>query len=349
MATIQERRTAKGEKHYRALVRVKSQPVQTATFRRKTDARRWAERTESDLRRGRYFPRETARKRTLAELIDIYCAERLSELSAGDQKNRRLQLAWWRQQIGRTSLAELRPGLIAAQRRRLARRGESGSRRSPATQNRYVAALSAALTYAVNELEWLESNPARKVPRIGEPRGRLRILESEERVRFLEACRSAANPRLYPLVLAAISTGMRRGELLRLRWRDLDRSRGVAIVHQSKNNTRRAVPVPPQAFEALAVLDVGDSERLIFANAYGKAPFPQGAFARALDEAKIRDFTFHDCRHTAASYLAMSGATLAEIAEILGHKTLQMVKRYAHLTEQHTVAVSQRMAARFLS
>ncbi len=76
--------------------------------------------------------------------------------------------------------------------------------------------------------------------------------------------------------------------------------------------------------------------------------FPKEAFAGALKRAGIRDFRFHDLRHTAASYLAMSGATLSEIAEILGHKTLAMVKRYAHLTEQHTSGVVARMNRRFL-
>lgn len=115
MATIQERKLASGETRFRVLVRVKGAPAQTATFRRKTGARRWAEKTETDLRRGHYFPRETARRRTLGELIDACCTERLSEFSVEDQRNRRTQLAWWQSRIGRCSLAELRPGLIAEQ------------------------------------------------------------------------------------------------------------------------------------------------------------------------------------------------------------------------------------------
>ena len=82
---------------------------------------------------------------------------------------------------------------------------------------------------------------------------------------------------------------------------------------------------------------------LIFANKSGRATFPRKAWETAVSEAKLEDFHFHDLRHSAASYLAMSGATLAEIAEVLGHKTLAMVKRYAHLTEQHTSAVVKRM------
>ena len=82
---------------------------------------------------------------------------------------------------------------------------------------------------------------------------------------------------------------------------------------------------------------------LIFANESGKAPFPKKPWQEAVLEAQIEDFRFHDLRHAAASYLAESGATLADIAEILGHKTLAMVKRYAHIGEQHTSKVVARM------
>jgi integrase len=85
---------------------------------------------------------------------------------------------------------------------------------------------------------------------------------------------------------------------------------------------------------------------LVFPHVDGTRPFLlRGPWEGAVKEAKIEDFRFHDLRHSAASYLAMNGATLAEIAEILGHKTLQMVKRYSHLTEQHTSQVVSRMNA----
>jgi integrase len=84
----------------------------------------------------------------------------------------------------------------------------------------------------------------------------------------------------------------------------------------------------------------------LFARADGRAPIDlRAAWARALQAAAITDFRFHDLRHSAASYLAMSGASLVEIAAILGHRTLQMVQRYAHLAEGHTASVVARMNA----
>ena len=133
-----------------------------------------------------------------------------------------------------------------------------------------------------------------------------------------------------------------------LRWRDVDLDRGLAIFHKTKNDERRAVPITGRALELIRELSVVrriDTD-LIFVNRWGRARFPREAWDVARDAAGIADFRFHDLRHTAASYLAMSGATLAEIADVLGHKTLMMVKRYSHLTEAHTRGVLERMTSR---
>ncbi len=117
----------------------------------------------------------------------------------------------------------------------------------------------------------------------------------------------------------------------------------------NENQERRVIFFPRQAGEVLREMArTPHISGYVFANRQGKPTFPAKAWQAALRAAQIDDFRYHDLRHSAASYLAMSGATLAEIAEVLGHKTLQMVKRYAHLTEQHTADVVERMAERFL-
>ena len=136
---------------------------------------------------------------------------------------------------------------------------------------------------------------------------------------------------------------------LRLRWRDIDFERGLAVLEETKNKERRAIPIAVLAAELLRQRKKTrrvDTD-LVFVTAQGrKASFPQMAWEKALEGAQIEKFRFHDLRHSAASELAMSGATLAEIAEVLGHKTLAMVKRYSHLTEQHTSKVVARMNER---
>ncbi len=350
MAAIQARKSPDGEVHYRVLVRLTGHPVQTATFRRKTDAKRWAQQVEVAIRNGRYFKTQEAKRRTLGDLVDRYVDEVLSTRPKGKKKLTAL-LTRWKKELGDFVLSDIKPARIAEVRDRLRRETTiRGEKRSPATVNRYLGALSHAYTVAIREWGWVEDHPVRKVERCREARGRVRYLDDRERRRLLDACHENPERRLYPLVVLAISTGARQGELMALRWRDIDLQRGVAILHHTKNRERRAIPLTGPALELMkewATVQQIDTD-LVFAGPKGKPAFPRKAWDAVLEETGIEDFQFHDLRHTAASYLAMSGATLAELAEILGHKTLQMVKRYSHLSQSHTHAVVARMNAAYL-
>jgi len=188
-----------------------------------------------------------------------------------------------------------------------------------------------------------------KVRREKEPGGRVRFLSNDERERLLTACKESVNTYLYPIVTIAISTGARYGEIMKLTWDDVDFERQRIILKDTKNGSTRAVPLAGLAFDEMKALSKVRriDTKLIFAsrNSKGKEKpvLIRTSWETALRKAGIENFHFHDLRHTAASYLAMSGATLAEIAEVLGHKTLQMVKRYAHLSEQHVLSVVERM------
>jgi len=331
---------------YRVMVRLKGHPPESATFSRKTDAGKWAQDTESAIREGRYFKTAEAKKHTLAELIDRYQGEVLSEKPLERRRDQERHLKWWKEELGDYSLADLTPAIIAEKRGLLAK-GTTvrKKRRGPGTVNRYLTSLGHAFSIAVKEWGWLDNNPTQKVRKLKEPRGRVRILSDKERDSLLAACRKSGDRRLYPLVVLALSTGARRGELESLRWADVNLKSGSAVLHNTKNDERRSLPLTGHALEEMKQL--GKVRRLdsdyVFANTEGRPLFPRKAWERAVVEAKLKDLHFHDLRHTAASYLAMSGATLAEIAEVLGHKTLAMVKRYSHLTEQHTSKVVAKM------
>jgi integrase len=350
MANIQQRRARDGSVTWRVQVRLKGHPAETASFERKTDAARWAQRVEAEIRAGRHFPASEARRRTLAEMLERYRQEILPEYDLKERKDRARKLDWWSARLGTRLLAEVTPALISEARMSLARGGPRGKPLAAATQTRYLAVLRHIFGIAVREWEWVTENPVRRVKAPREPRGRVRFLSDEERERLLAVCEKSYEPRLYPLVVLAVSTGARQGELLRLSWADVDLGRGVAVLHKTKNRDRRSLPLAGRASELLrqmaSVRRLGSNA--VFAGRNGKALFPRDAWEAALAEAEVSDFRFHDLRHTAASYLAMSGATLAEIAEVLGHRTLQMVKRYAHLTEQHTSSVVSRMNSKFL-
>lgn len=231
-------------------------------------------------------------------------------------------MEWWAEQLGPYMLADVTPALLVECRDDLSKT------RSPATVVRYMAALSHALNTAVNEWQWLHENPARKVKKPKEPKGRVRFLEDDERRRLLDACKESKNSCLYLAVILAISTGMRRGELMGLTWNDVDLKAGAVILHETKNGERRRVPLAGHGLELLrehAKVRRIDTDLVFPAKSGDRHVNLRSAFEYALERAEIDNFHWHDLRHSAASYLAMNNASLAEIAEILGHKTLQMV------------------------
>ena len=121
----------------------------------------------------------------------------------------------------------------------------------PATQNRYLAVLRHALNIGKNEWGWLEDNLAKKVHPKKEPRGIVRYLSTEERECLLAACQASEERRLYPFVLVALSTGARKSEAARLRWRDIDLVKGTAILQKTKNGERRTLVLAGHVVEVL--------------------------------------------------------------------------------------------------
>jgi integrase len=352
MANIQKRESKDGRVRYRAQVRLRGFPPQSETFDRKTDAKHWSQRIEAAIRDGKHFPDRQASRRTVAELVDRYLQALECRRLHSYPKQRQL-LSWWSEKIGRYSLASVTPALIAEKRDELLAENigtdKAPRRRSPATANRYLAALSKACSEAMREWHWLLDNPVRRVSKESESSGRVRFLSLEERDRLLQACEHSEVHELQLIVLLAVTTGMRRGEILGLRWDDVDLERGQAVLHNTKNRERRSVPLVAAVLELLRAhrrVRRIDSD-LVFPGRKDRPISIDHAWYEALKLAEIQDFRFHDLRHTAASYLAMSGATSAEIAAVLGHKTLQMVKRYAHLSDAHTGAVIDRMTKKF--
>ena len=346
MANIEKRTSQDGKVSYRVKIRLKGYPTQTATFERKTDAQKWVQQTEAAIRQGRHFKTTESKRHTLSKAIERYIAD-VIPTKPKNSINQVGQLHWWKEQLGDYLLADITPALIAQYRDKLARSPSQRSEsRSPATVNRYLAVLSHLFTMTVKEWGWLEDNPLRKVTKPKEPRGRVRFLSDEERTRLLEECKKSESQYLYTAVVLALSTGGRRMEILGLPWKDVDFTRGIITLHETKNGERRILPLAGHALELMKqharVRHVNCG--LVFPGKNFSNPIDlRTPFENALKRAGITDFRWHDLRHSCASYLAMNGASLAEIAEILGHKTLQMVKRYAHLSEAHTSKVVTRM------
>jgi integrase len=346
MASIQTRKTRSGKTKFRVQVRLKGRPPQYATFERKTDAKKWVQDVESAIREGRYFKTTEAKRHTLGDLIDRYIRDVLP--TKGTQKsNQKSQLIWWKEQIGDYTLADVTPALLGECRDLLLNSSTHYKvKRSPATTNRYLAALAHALSVAVQEWGWLDDSPMRKIRKPTEPRGRVRFLSDDERERLLKACEESDSPYLYTVVVLALSTGARKSEIMNLKWKDVDLNRNRITLEETKNHERRILPLAGHALQLvkdMASVRRIDTHLLFSSSAPDRPADVRYHWNTALRKAGIENFRFHDLRHTAASALAMNGASLAEIADVLGHKTLQMVKRYAHLSEAHTARVVARM------
>lgn len=346
---IEKRTDSKGIISYRVKIRLKGSPSVSGTFARLTDAKIWESKTETEIRENRYFKQVEAKKHTMSELINRYIEIELPRRKS-DQEKFKTQLLWWKNKIGAYLLLDITPALLSQCKDELGKEPSLKPKngrltRSNATVNRYMACLSIVLTKAVKEWGWMEENPMLKVSKMKEPKGRVRYLSNKEVADLLNTC-TKSSYELYLLVLIALSTGARYGEIIKLTWDTIDLKNGMFHFLDTKNGEDRGVGIPSIVYNEL--IDFSKvrklNSNLLFARKDGEKPlFMKKGFRNSVERCGIEDFTFHDLRHTAASFLAMNGASLLDIAEILGHKTLSMVKRYSHLTKKHTADLLERM------
>jgi integrase len=220
---------------------------------------------------------------------------------------------------------------------------------SASTVNRELAVLSSAINYARREWEWDIPNP---VPgrKLREPEGRVRWITREEATRLLEeAGRESQAGHLPDFIRLALNTGCRKGELLGLQWQRVDLQAGLIYLEadNTKTRRRRSVPLNANALAAMEsrsrfrALHCPDSE-WVFCHADGRRIGDvKRSFAKACERSGILDFRVHDLRHTCAAWLVTAGVGLTEVRDLLGHTTVTMTERYAHLApEKVRVAVT---------
>jgi len=345
MANIRVRSGSRGVT-YQAQVRLSGHRPVTRSFSTRAAAKTWARDTESKLSKGELADSE-AERRTLANACDQFLKTHPD--IANDQAR---IVRWWRDTHGRRTLARVRTPWLTEIRDELAagsylvgaKDHQTERKRKAGTVNRQITYLRTVLSYCV-EIGWLARSPSVKKLPEGQ---RVRFLSDDELKALTEALEACTERVMLPFAYCAISSGARAGELLSLEWKDVDLAKGVAIIHKSKNSDGRKLYIRGEALvllKAYAKVRVLGSPGVFLLNTgaplthsvYGKL------FREALAKAGIKDFRFHDLRHTAASYLAQNGATLLEIQQVLGHRTTAMVMRYAHLTESHVEAVVDRV------
>jgi len=202
---------------------------------------------------------------------------------------------------------------------------------SGATVNRELACLSHMFTVAVN---WkiLTLNPVKNVKKFKEPPGRLRHLTMEELDRLIDS----SSETLKPIIIMAYNTGMRKSEILQLKWENVDLASRTITVVKSKNNEIRVIPINRWLHETLVSLPSYREHKFVFTRKNGECvACIKTAFDNALLRSGITDFRFHDLRHTFASHLVMNGENLKTVQQLLGHKDIKMTMRYSHLSKDY--------------
>ena len=329
MASIQKVVNKKGVS-YRVYIRRKGLPSISKTFSQKKDARDFVIKTEGNKSAHKAF----SSRMNFSQLTEMYLSNEYLGTKPQMQKSR---LRHWLNHMGEMPINDIGKEDINSGLDNLP------NELSNATINKYKQLASVVFNYGIRELG-LTENPTRYLRSLPEKKGRTRYLSDNERKRLFKACRASKWELLYLLVLMAITTGARRGELLNLRWSNIDFKKQVAYVQNTKNGEAKVLPLTTDVINELQVFNQNDSSLIFASKITPSKPYVfYKTWKRAVEEAELIDFRFHDLRHTTASYLAQSGATLLEIADVLGHKQIEVTKRYAHLCIEHKSSLINRV------
>ena len=296
-------------------------PDQVKSFEAKAEAERWARSVESEMDRGSYVSYTEAQKTTLADLIQRYMAEVLPSMKGAPEDSIRLR-AICRRPICKNSIASLTPAKFAEYRDLRLTEVAAG------TVVRELAYLSSIINHGRREWGIHANNPVALVRKPTQPKGRERVLTSAERERLLFELQPTGRRNVWMLsvVVLALETGMRRSELLALRWGDINLERRTATLHMTKNGESRVVPLSTSAVQTLKAMPRSICGAVFPITACALA----ANFDKAVERAKLPDLHFHDLRHTAITHMATKLPNLIELAAVSGHKSLKMLQRYYH-------------------
>ena len=352
MASVYKRLSKRGKGGtWRAVVRIKGYPVVCKTCDRKEEAEDWAAETELSIKRGQYNFQTAKRQFTYADLH-----ERLQTDGVLSHK-RSLNNIWsqyehWKNRLGAYALVHITLELLSKERQHLIDSLiAKGLEPNAGTINRYMATLSSALSYASTQLRWIPENACLRLIKLKESAGRDRILNDEEIGRLLAACRQSKAVHLYPIVLIALTTGARRGEILGLEWKHVNLETGMAYIKETKNGRPRSISLSPAILAELQQLySLHDPKKsLVFASrrTFGRLDVKK-AWMEAVKRAHIEDYRFHDLRHQFATFAGEMGASNLELATAMGHRTLQMLQKYTHINVRITQKYSDRISEKFV-
>ena len=327
-------------KRYKSTITLKGFPRVSKTFDRKTDADAWGTKTEYEMKHQLSFGPSHHLTKTLEDVIDRY----LDDLKQTNPKRHRdvtPMLHWWKERIGKTRLGEVSTDLILRQREYLKTRHVKHDPKRPKVSNSYVnrvtGALNRVFNVACNEWKWIAKSPMDGLKKLPEPPGRTRFLQADEIDRLIEAARKSENKDMEAVVMLALTTGARSSEIRKIRLKDVDFSLKTILLPTSKNKKPRVLHLVEPALSLIekAYKNAVARQIYLFCSPHDiTAPNNfRTAWRTVIRNSGLTDYRFHDNRHSAASFLAMHGAGLHEISEILGHSGFGVTRRYVHLLQ----------------
>ncbi|MBA8840240.1 site-specific integrase [Ochrobactrum sp. RH2CCR150] len=327
MATIRKLRG-----RWQAQVRRRGMKPRCKSFDSKTEAEKWARDLESQVDKFGAAPdTRILESTTLGSLLKRYADEVSPSKRGSAQEIQRLDVLQ-RHDLAYRTLVGLSQQDIASFR------DERLKTVKPATAVRELAILSHVLDVAMRDWGYpLAQNVVKMVRRPTINNSRSRRLTASEEQRILDACGDGKVECFRTLVVLAIETGMRRGEILGLKWTDISHNRRVISLALTKNGTSREVPLSQRAYEALMMLKQNGNIDQSTPFAMTTSAFEQ-TWRRVLKRANVRDLKFHDLRHEAVSRFFELGLNIIEVSTISGHKELSMLKRYTHLNAESLVS-----------
>jgi len=351
MASLYKRKNKNGTTVWRAVIRIKGYPSVCKHFEYKQEGLDWALQTERQIKQGQFKFDQHNKIHTFGELVDRYIQDGAIEhhRSADDTKR---HLTYWKKRFVSYGLIHITPELLGNERLILAETPtQKGIKRTSSTINRYMASLSALLTYGVQRLNWIHENPALRLIKLKENPGRDRVLTEDEITRLLAASRQSKSPYLYCIILLSLTTGARQGEILNLEWRHIDFENKIAYIKESKNGRPRSIALCDPVIVELRQLHQTRNplKPRIFASktAFGKLDIKK-AWQHALKRANIADCRAHDMRHTFCTYAAAMGASNLQLQTATGHRTLNMLLHYTHMDVEVTKQFSNQISDQIL-
>jgi integrase len=319
MATIRK----KGDLQWHVQIRKKGFAAITKTFETRAAAELWAKTTESEIGRGVFVSRAEAEATTLREALTRYAAEISQSKKGCAQEIVRIN-KWLTDPLANRALASLKSTDFAKWRDARLKSV------SPATLHRDLSIISHLFTICNKEWGISVANPLQNIRKPPIQNARVRRLEGDEEHRLLDALGNSgkgdlANHWMRPLAVLAVETAMRQGELLKIKWKDVDMQKSYVHLSDTKNGTARDVPLSHRAKATLEALP-----RNIDGKVFGTTQSAVvQAWRRACKRAGIEGLTFHDLRHEATSRLAEKLA-MHELMKVTGHKSATMLARYYH-------------------